>query len=400
MKRPKRSLQADATDLMLPTQADFEHDLTARCREAVRATIQLVVDEELERLVGAGPYERNDQRVDVRNGAYPRRVLTTAGEVQLRVGRTRNGGAATAPLGRYARRRPEIDEAITEAYVRGVSTRDMAGVTEALLDKRVKRSTVSRVTRRLEDEVEALRRAPITEPMAYLYLDATFVDARWARTVENVSALVAYGIGTDGHRHLLGVHIGVSESEASWSELLAELVERGLSGVRLVIRDEHAGLMAAARKILPEARQQRCTVHLMRNVFSHVPQRHQKRIARELVAVLHAKTLDAAKRGLRSFSSRFGKEFPEAVACLERGFADATAYYAFPEQHWMRIRSTNGLERLHGEIKRRTRAIGAFPDRASALRLITAVALQTTSIWRDRIYLDMSLLDRHYAAKA
>src|SRR4051812_7248727 len=256
---------------MVPTQADFEHDLTARCREAVRATIQVVVDEELERLIGAGPYERNDQRVDVRNGAYPRRVLTTAGEVQLRVGRTRNGGAATAPLGRYARRRPEIDEAITQAYVRGVSTRDMAGVTEALLDKRVKRSTVSRVTRRLEDEVEALRRAPITEPMAYLYLDATFVDARWARTVENVSALVAYGIGTDGHRHLLGVHIGVSESEASWSELLAELVERGLSGVRLVIRDEHAGLTAAARKILPEARQQRCTVHLMRNVFSQVP---------------------------------------------------------------------------------------------------------------------------------
>jgi putative transposase len=400
VKRPKRSLQVDATDLMVPTQADFEHDLTARCREAVRATIQVVVDEELERLIGAGPYERNDQRVDVRNGTYPRRVLTTAGEVELRVGRSRNGGSATAPLGRYARRRPEIDEAITQAYVRGVSTRDMAGVTEALLDKQVKRSTVSRVTRRLEDEVESLRHAPITEPMAYLYLDATFVDARWARTVENVSALVAYGIGTDGHRHLLGVHIGVSESEASWSELLAELVERGLSGVRLVIRDEHAGLMAAARKVLPEARQQRCTVHLMRNVFSHVPQRHQKRLARELVAVLHAKTLDAAKRGLRSFRTRFAKEFPEAVACLERGFSDATAYYAFPEQHWMRIRSTNGLERLHGEIKRRTRAIGAFPDRASALRLITAVALQTTSIWRDRIYLDMSALDQHDAATA
>jgi len=311
---------------MVPTQADFEHDLTARCREAVRATIQVVVDEELERLVGAGPYERNDQRVDVRNGTYPRRVLTTSGEVQLRVGRTRNGGSATAPLGRYARRRPEIDDAITQ-------------------------------------------------PMAYLYLDATFVDARWARTVENVSALVAYGIGTDGHRHLLGVHIGVQESEASWAGLLAELVERGLSGVRLVIRDEHAGLMGAARKVLPEVRQQRCTVHLMRNVFSHVPQRHQKRLARELVAVLHAKTLDAAKRGLRSFRTRFAKEFPEAVACLERGFSDATAYYAFPEQHWMRIRSTNGLERLHGEIKRRTRAIGAFPDRASALRLITAVAL-------------------------
>ena len=138
----------------------------------------------------------------------------------------------------------------------------------------------------------------------------------------------------------------------------------------------------------------------MRNVFSHVPKRHQKRLARELVAVLHAPSLAAAKRNLSSFRLRFAKQFPEAVACLERGFADATTYFAFPEEHWMRIRSTNGLERLHGEIKRRTRAIGAFPDRASALRLITAVALQTTSIWRDRIYLDMSLLDDNYAAAA
>lgn len=393
MKRPKRSLRSKATDLVIPTQANFEHDLSARCRAAVRATIQVVLDEELERLVGAGRYKHDDQRVDVRNGSYPRRVVTTSGEVQLRVGRTRNGGSATAPLGRYARRRPEIDEAITKSYVAGVSTRDMAGVTDALLDKRVGRSTVSRVTKRLEDEVEALRVAPITEEFAYLYLDATFVDARWARTVENVSALVAYGIGDDGYRHLLGVHIGVTESEDSWSELLSELTKRGLTGVRLVVRDEHAGLTNAVRKILPEALQQRCTVHLMRNVFSKVPRRHQKRIARELVAVLHADDFDEAKRRLRSFRARFAKEFPEAVKCLEHGFADATTYFAFPEAHWIRIRSTNGLERLHGEIKRRTRAIGAFPDRASALRLITAVALQVTSIWRDRIYLDMSAFD-------
>jgi transposase-like protein len=134
--------------------------------------------------------------------------------------------------------------------------------------------------------------------------------------------------------------------------------------------------------------------------MSHVPQRHQKRLARELVAVLHAASLDGAKKQLRSFRDRFARQFPEAVACLERGFADGTQYFAFPEEHWVRIRSTNGLERLHGEIKRRTRAIGAFPDRASALRLITAVAMQATSIWRDRIYLDMTLLDDNYAAAA
>lgn len=400
MKRPTRSLRLDAIDSVIPTQEDFQRDIEERVRSAVHATIQAVLEEELERLVGAGPYERSDQRVDVRNGHYPRRIVTTAGEVLVRVGRTRDGGSATAPLGRYARRRPEIDAAVTQAYVGGVSTRDMAGVTTALLGKGIGRSTVSRVTKRLEDQVEELRREPITEPIPYLYLDATFVDARWARTVENVSALVAYGVGLDGHRQLLGIHIGAQEAEASWTELLAELVARGLSGVQLVIRDEHAGLIAAARKVLPEARQQRCTVHLMRNVFTRVPHRHQKRLARELVAVLHADSLDAAKRKLRAFRLQFGKQFPEAVECLERGFADATTYFAFPTAHWKRIRSTNGLERLHGEIKRRTRAIGAFPDRASALRLITAVALQVTSIWSDRLYLDMSLLTNHHAAAA
>lgn len=400
MKRPTRSLRPDAIHSVIPTQEDFQLDLAERVRGAVQATIQVIVDEELERLVGAGPYERSDQRVDVRNGRYDRRVVTTAGEVSVRVGRTRAGGAATAPLGRYARRQAEVDDAVTEAYVRGVSTRDMAGVTEALLGKRVGRSTVSRVTKRLEDEVEALRREPITEPFAYLYLDATFVDARWARSVENVSALVAYGIGPDGKRHLLGIHIGVSEAETSWASLLAELVERGLSGVQLIVRDEHAGLTAAARKVLPEAKQQRCTVHLTRNVTSNVPKRHQKRLGREVVQVLHADSLDEAKRGLKRFRALFFRQFPEAVECLERGFDDATTYFAFPEAHRTRIRTTNGLERLHGEIKRRTRAIGAFPDRASALRLITAVALQVTSIWSDRVYLDMSLLADHHAAAA
>ena len=400
MKRPKRSLRSEATDLVLPTQEDFHFDLEARCREAVRFAIQVALDDELEHLVGAGPYERNGRRRDVRNGTYPRRIVTGLGEVAVDVGRSRRHGSAIAPVGRYLRRRPQIDDAVSEVYVRGASTRDVAPITEALLGKRVSRSTVSRVTRQLEDGVEALRKEPITEPIAYLYLDATFIDARWARTVENVSALVAYGVGPDGHRRLLAVHVGTQESEASWAGLLAELVERGLSGVRLVVADEHAGLRLAARKALPEARQQRCTVHLMRNVLSNVPQRHRKRLAGELVKVLHAGSLADAKRALGSFRDRFGRQFPEAVKCLVDGFDAATQYFAFPVEHWMRIRSTNGLERLHGEIKRRTRAIGAFPDRASALRLITAVSLQVVSIWRDRMYLDMTLLDAHVAIAA
>ena len=269
-----------------------------------------------------------------------------------------------------------------------------------LMGERVGRSTVSRVAKRLDEAVEELRTRPIDGPHPYLYLDATFLDARWARKVENVSALVAYAVDPDGHRRLLGVTLGPEESEASWSELLTQLVDRGLSGVQLVIADEHAGLAAAVRKLLPEAQRQRCTVHLQRNVGAKVPHRLRKRVAREVSVIFKASGLTESKKLLAEFKARWTKELPEAVTVLDRGFAAATRFYAFPEPHWPRLRTTNGLERLHGEIKRRIRAAGAFPDRASALRLVTAVALRTTAVWGDRRYLDLTLLETPEVAQA
>lgn len=306
--------------------------------------------------------------------------------------RTRASGSAGEALGRYKRRSAEVDEAITSAYVQGVSTRKMGKVTSALMGETVSRSTVSRVTRSLEEKVEALRREPLTQRFPYLYLDATFLDARWARAVENVSALVAYGVGEDGHRQLLAITIGASESQDSWADLLRQLVERGLAGVQLVIADGHAGLAAAARQALPEAKLQRCTVHLTRNVLAKTPWRLRARLGRETSAIFEAPTLKDARARMDALVAGLGKQVPEAMECLVKGFAAATHFFAFPKAHWKRLRSTNGLERLHGEVKRRIRSVGAFPDRASALRLITAVALQVTGIWDDRRYLDMSLL--------
>ena len=383
------------------TQDELRQDLRALFQGAIRITLEMVLEEEVKAMVGAGRFERVGSRKDHRNGTFLRRLLTSMGQIDVAVPRSREQGSPADVLGRYRRRTEELDDMIVEAYVGGVSQRKMSDVTEALMGEGVGRSTVSRVAKRLDQAVEELRSQPIEGPHPYLYLDATYLDARWARKVENVSALVAYAVGPDGRRCLLGITIGPEESEDSWAGLLNQLLERGLSGVQMVIADDHAGLAAAVRRFLPEACRQRCTVHLVRNVLAKVPRRLRKRVAREVSGIFKAPGLREAKKRLAELRARWAQELPEAISVLERGFGAATQFYAFPEPHWTRLRTTNGLERLHAEIKRRIRAVGAFPDRASALRLITAVALRATETWGSRRYLDVSLLeDKEEAARA
>lgn len=377
-----------------PAQADIQTDLGDLFRGTVQVVLEAMLNEAARDLVGARRYERLSSRKDNLNGTYLRRLLTSMGVIEARMPRTRESGSPTEVLGRYARRTSEIDQLITQAYVQGASTRDVSRLTNALMGESVSRSTVSRITKSLEERIDSLRLEPVGQEMPYLFLDATYVDARWARSVENVSALVAYGVGLDGHRHLLAVTMGSEESGESWGELLSQLLDRGLAGVRLVVSDDHRGLKAAVRRLLPEVKHQRCTVHLTRNVMAKAPRRLRGRVARSTVGILHADSLASARKSLVAFREGLGRQVPEALACLEGGFDAATQFFAFPKSHWSRIRSTNGVERLHGEIKRRTRAVGAFPDRQSALRLITAVALESTTVWTDRRYLDMLELKR------
>ncbi len=382
----------EIAEFALPSQQEVHLDLRALFAGAVQVVLEQLLDEEVREMVGAERFERAVGRKDVRNGSYVRRLLTSLGQIEVAVPRARDQGAPTHVLGAYRRRTADLDAAISSAYVHGVSTRKLGHVTESLLGGRVARSTVSRVTASLEEQVEALRKAPIRGSFPYLFLDATFVDMRWARAVENLAVLVAYGVGSDGHRDLLAVTIGASESEQSWTDLLRQLLDRGLDGVQLVIADDHKGLAAAVRHLLPEAKRQRCVVHLMRNVLSKTPARLRSRVARAVSRIFASDGLAEAKKGLAQFEDTLGAAVPEALQCLRDGFADACVFFAFPQAHWSRIKSTNGLERLHGEVKRRTRVVGAFPDRASALRLIVAVALGTTAVWRERRYLDMTLL--------
>jgi transposase-like protein len=389
----------DVGELTTMTQEAMQQDLRALFRGAIRVSLELFLEAELEALVGADWYARVGGRRDHRNGTYRRRLLTSVGQIDVAVPRSRASGSPSAVVGCYQRRTAEVDAWLTSAYVNGVSQRNAGELTEALLGERVSKSSVSRVAAQLDAHVDALQRAPITGAYPYLYPDATFVDARWARTVENVSALVAYGVGADGHRQLLGVSLGVEESEASWAALLQQLVDRGLTGVQLVIADDHAGLAAAVRKWLPEAKRQRCTVHLQRNVLTNVPHRSRKRVAREVAELFRPATAADAQQQL-ALTARWQPQLPEAMACLTKGFAATRTFYDFPAPHWKKIRTTNGLERLHGEIKRRTKAVGAFPDRASALRLITAVALKVTVKWSDRRYVDVALLERQGTKRA
>ncbi len=390
----------EGIDFDAPSHEDVRTDLRALFLGAIRMTLEMMLEEEVRELVGAGRWQKAIERKDRRNGSYLRTLMTSMGHVDVSVPRTRESGSAGEVLGRYKRRTAELDDAITSAYVQGVSTRKMARVTEALMGERVSRSAVSRVTKSLEERVEALRTQPLAQPFPYVYLDATFLDARWARAVQNVSALVAYGVGEDGHRHLLAITIGPSESQDSWADLLRQLLDRGLTGVRLVIADGHAGLAAAARQALPEAELQRCTVHLTGNVLAKAPWRLRGRLGKQTSAIFEAPNAKEARARLEALKGALGKQVPEAMECLDEGFAAATRFFAFPKSHWKRLRSTNGLERLHGEVKRRIRSVGAFPDRASALRLITAVALEVTGVWDDRRYLDMSPLLSTQTTKA
>ena len=298
------------------TQDELRQDLKSLFQGAIRLTLEMVLEEELKAMVGARRFERVGSRKGHRNGTYLRRLLTSLGQIDVTVPRSREGGSPADVMGRYQRRSEEVDAMMVEAYVSGVSQRKMGDVTEALMGERVGRSTVSRVAKRLDEGVQTLRSAPIEGAHPYLYLDATFLDARWARKVENVSALVAYAVGPDGHRRLLGITLGPEESENSWSELLEQLLERGLSGVQLVIADEHAGLAAAVRRFLPEVRRQRCTVHLQRNVLAKVPHRLRKRVAREVAAVFRAPG-SLSRRSAWPRSRRAGtRSSPRQSTCL------------------------------------------------------------------------------------
>jgi len=384
---------------LTPKKHEFEHDVKldveARVRQGVKAVLEEVLEEEMSEHLEAGYRELTPTRRGERNGHYQRNLLTPAGKIErLEVPRDREGEFVTEVFERYKRMTGDVEEAVLEMYLSGLSVRKIAGVTEALSKVRIGKDAVSRIASRLEEQQREWRERPLeNKEHPYLYLDATYLKLRWGARVTTMALLVCVGVDEEGFREVLAVEMAGKEKGAAYASLLRGLIDRGLRGVRLVVSDDHEGIKAAVAGELPGVEWQRCVVHFERNVLSHVPASEMNEVAEDIKAVFKVRRQKTARALAEEFVELYRKRFPKAVALFEAGIEDALTYLSFPGSHHIRIRTTNMLERLFKEVKRRTRVVGVFPNETSASTLATEIALRSSEEWALRRYLTMDALE-------
>lgn len=351
-------------------------------REGVRVLAEALMDIEVEQHLGASRHERTAARDGYRNGYRERTWDTRVGTIGLRVPRVRDGSYFPALLEPRTRAERALVAVVQEAYVGGVSTRRVDDLVKALGLEGISKSQVSRLCQALDAEVERFRARPLTGAYPYVWLDATFVKSRLDGRVASVAVVVAVGVRADGVREVVGVDVGPSEDGAFWLAFLRGLVARGLSGVQLVISDAHEGLRQAVTAVLHGASWQRCRVHFLRNALALVPKAAQQLVAAAMRTVFAQPTAEAAVAQWRQVAEGFRSRFPRVAALMLDVEDDVLAYRAFPSAHWRQIWSTNPLERLNKELKRRTDVIGIFPNPAAVVRLVGAVLAEQHDEWQ------------------
>jgi len=382
----------------LAPKHEFEHevklDVEARVRQGVKAVLEEVLQDEMTQHLEAGYRELTPTRRGERNGYYQRNLITPAGKIErLEVPRDREGEFVTEVFERYKRMTGDFEEAILKMYLSGISVRKIAGVTDALSKVRIGKDAVSRIASRLEEQQKEWRECSLEKKYPYLYLDATYLKVRWGARVTSMALLAAVGVDEEGFREVLGVEVAGSEKEAAYTSLLRDLIDRGLSGVRLAVSDDHEGIKAAVAGELPGAEWQRCTVHFQRNVLSHVPSSSMSEVAEDLSAIFKVSRHKTAEALAEEFVSLYEESYPKAVSIFKAGLCDALTYLSYPGTHHARIRSTNMLERLFKEVKwRTTRVVGVFPNERSASTLATEIVLRSSEEWALRRYLTMDAL--------
>ncbi len=364
-------------------------------RTIVERTLQAILEEEMTAHLGAERYERSGERRGYRNGSKPRDLTTRVGTLHLRVPQDREGTFSTELFSRYQRAEQALVVSLMEMYVQGVSTRKVATITEQLCGTRFSKSQVSVLAGRLDTELAAWRERPLTAPSyPYVWVDACYEHVRVDGRVISQGVLLVSGLrGDDGRREILGVAVEDTESEATYQTLFRLLKARGLSGVHLVISDDHAGLRQAITRHFQGASWQRCQVHVTRNLTGQVAASKRRELAADLREVFAATTRDEARVRAGELADAWRARHPGIAEQVEEEIEDCLNCLAFPAEHQARIRTTNGMERLSQELKRRTRVVRIFPNREACLRLVTALAMEQSDEWvSGRRYLDVGLL--------
>jgi transposase-like protein len=350
-------------------------------REGVALLAQMTMDLEVTAQIGAAKHQRTAERTNQRNGTRERAWDTRVGRIELQIPKLRHGSYFPSLLEPRRRAEKALLNVIQQAYIEGVSTRRVDDLVQALGLQGIDKSLVSRACKELDGLVTEFRNRPLTQHYPYVWLDAIYLKVRQNGRIVSLAAVIAIGVCETGERHILGLALGAGESEPFWTEFLRSLVQRGLQGVQLVISDAHEGLKAAIGQVLTGATWQRCRVHFMRNLLAHVPQGDKALVAALVRTVFAQPNCELAKRQVTEVVRVVEGRWPKAAAVLLEAEDDVLAYMAFPPEHWTRIYSTNPLERLNREIRRRTDVVGVFPDETAALRLVGALLIERADEW-------------------
>ena len=365
-------------------------------KSLVQEVLQETLEAEMTQCLGAARHERSDTRLGYRSGSYGRCLVTRVGKIELQVPQDRHGRFSTEVFERYQRSEKAFVATLAEMYVQGVSTRKVKAITEQLCGYSFSASTVSRMTRSLDAKLRAFANRGLTEDYAYLILDARYEKVREEGVIGHRAVLIAIGVNWDGRREILAVELANRESRGSWKEFLGRLNERGLSGVELVVSDDHAGLKAAIREMLPQASWQRCYVHFLRNALDYLPRKGDDDCLTELRWLYDRRSIEEALCDLRSWLEKWHGKYSKLCDWVEENIEETLTFYRLPREHHKHLKSTNMLERLNEEIKRRTRVIRIFPNAASCLRLVRALAVEKHEEWIEGTrYLNMSILKEH-----
>lgn len=362
----------------------------------LKEALQEVLEGEMSEFLGAAPSERTVTRQGYRTGHYSRSLITRIGKLELRVPRDRQGQFSTAIFERYQRSEKALVAALAEMYVQGVSTRKVKAITEELCGHEFSASTISSINKSLDESLAKFANRHLDEEYPYLILDARYEKVREDAVIRSQAVMIAIGINWDGQRQVLAVETASRESQSSWKGFLTQLRQRGLHGVELVVSDDHAGLRKAVEEVLTEAAWQRCYVHFLRNALDHLPRKADDDCLQELRWIYDRRDIQEAQRDLAAWITKWQARYAKLVDWVEDNIGQTLTFYRLPRAHHKHLKSTNMLERLNEEIKRRTRVVRIFPSSESCLRLVRALCVETHEGWlEDNRYLNMSLLIEH-----